>query len=222
MFDYAAARNFMVEGQIRTADITEPRLVGAMFTLPRERFVPPSWKTLAYADREIPAAESGPAAKRFLPSPMALGKIILEADLQPHEYVLHIGCTTGYGTAIIARLSNSVVALDEDEKLSKTASDNLAALDIGNAAFVTGPLNKGYPSEGPYDAIVIEGAVEVLPDSLSAQLKEGGRLVAVIGAGRTGRGTLFRKTVKGLSGFPLFDAAAPLLPGFAKAPAFTF
>jgi protein-L-isoaspartate(D-aspartate) O-methyltransferase len=222
MFDFAAARAFMVEGQIRTSDITETRLVNSMFELPRERFVPDSWRTLAYADREIPAAESGSSVERFLPSPMALGRIILMADLRPEDYVLHIGCTTGYGTAIMARLANSIVALEEDEALAKAASDNLAALDIGNVAVVTGPLAKGYPSEGPYDAIVIEGALEVLPDSLSKQLKDDGRLVAIVGAGRTGRGTLFRKTAKGLSGFPVFDAAAPLLPGFAKAPAFTF
>jgi protein-L-isoaspartate(D-aspartate) O-methyltransferase len=222
MFDFAAARAFMVEGQIRTADITDPGIVDAMFDLPRERFVPSSWKTLAYADREVPAAESGEGAKRFLPTPMSLGRILRTADIRPSDYVLQIGCTTGYGTAIIARLANSVVALEEDEAIAKVASDNLAALDIGNVAVVTGPLNRGYPSEGPYDLIVIEGAVEVLPDSLSAQLKDGGRLVAIVGSGRTGRGTLFRKTAKGLSGFPIFDAAAPLLPGFVKTLSFVF
>ena len=219
MFDFAAARAFMVEGQIRTSDVTEPGIVGAMFELPRERFVPASWKTLAYADREAPVAEG---AKRLLPTPMSLAKILRTADIQPSDYVLQIGCTTGYGTAIIARLASSVVALEEEDAIAKQASDNLAALDIGNVAVVTGPLNRGYPSEGPYDVIVIEGAVEVLPDSLSAQLKEGGRLVAIVGSGRTGRGTLFRKTGKGLSGFPMFDAAAPLLPGFAKTPSFVF
>ena len=218
MFDFVAARKFMIEGQIRTGDITEPRLVGAMSDLPRERFVPDSWKTLAYADREIPAGKS----KRFIPAPMVTGRIILEAGIGPEDYVLHIGCTTGYGTAILARLANSVVALEEDAALAKAAGDTLSALDIGNAAVVTGPLNKGYPDEGPYDAIVIEGAVEVLPDALAGQLREDGRLVAVMGTGRTGQGTLFRKTPKGLSGFPIFDAAAPLLPGFARAPAFTF
>ena len=219
MFDFARARQFMVEGQIRTRDITEPRLVGAMFELARERFVPESWKTLAYADREIPALDG---SSRVVPSPMVTARLILEADVREHEYVLHIGCTTGYGTALLARLANSVVALEEDEKLARIAGDNLSALDVGNAAVVTGPLNRGYPAEGPYDVILIEGAVEVLPDSLASQLKEEGRLIAILGAGRTGQGTIFRRTPKGLSGFPRFDAAAPVLPGFAKAPAFSF
>ena len=223
MFDFAQARRFMVEGQIRTSDITEPGIVAAMLDLERERFVPASWKTLAYTDRDLPAAESGQAgADRQIPSPMVTGKLIRLADVQPGEYVLHIGCATGYGTAILSRLANSVVALEENEALAKTAGDNLAALDIGNAAVVTGPLARGYPAEGPYDVIIIEGAVEVMPDSLTAQLKEEGRLIAVMGAGRTGRGTTFRRTPKGLSGFPMFDCAAPVLPGFEKKPAFVF
>lgn len=219
MFDFAQARKFMIEGQIRTSDITEPALVGAMSDLARERFVPPSWKTLAYADRELPAAEG---SDRRLPAPAVTGRLILEADIQPTDYVLHVGCTTGYATAILARLANAVVALEEDEALAKAAGDNLAALDIGNAAVVTGPLARGYPAEGPYDAILIEGSIETLPDTFAGQLKEGGRLLAIVGTGRTGQGTVFRKTPKGLSGFPLFDAAAPLLPGFAKKAAFTF
>ncbi len=219
MFDFAQARKFMVEGQIRTSDITEPGLVGAMADLARERFVPLSWKTLAYTDREIPAAEG---SCRLLPAPAVSARLILEADIQPADYVLHIGCTTGYATAILARLANSVVALEEDQALAKAASDNLAALDIGNIAVVTGPLARGYPAEGPYDAIIIEGSIEMLPDAFTGQLKDGGRLLAIIGTGRTGQGTLFRKTPKGLSGFPLFDAAAPLLPGFEKKAAFTF
>jgi protein-L-isoaspartate(D-aspartate) O-methyltransferase len=223
MFDFAQARKFMVEGQIRTNEITDPGIVAAMSELGRERFVPESWKTLAYADRDIPAAGPGqPGADRFLLSPMVLGKIIRSAEIQPREYVLHIGCTRGYGTAILARLANSVVALEQEEALAKAAADNLAALDLGNVAVVTGPLAMGYPSEGPYDAIVIEGAVETLPESLSDQLKEGGRLVVVMGAGRTGQGTVFRRTAKGFSGYPLFDAAAPVLPGFTRAPAFVF
>ena len=219
MFDFVAARKFMVEGQIRTRDITEPRIVGAMFDLPREQFVPEPWKILAYGDSEIPAAEG---SKRVLPEPAVTARIILAAGINPDDYVLHIGCTTGYGTAILARMANSVVALEEDEALAKIAGDNLSALDIGNAAIVTGPLERGYPAEGPYDAIVIEGAIEVLPEAFADQLRDEGRLVAIMGTGRTGQGTIFRKTPAGLSGFPAFDEAAPLLPGFAKAPAFSF
>jgi protein-L-isoaspartate(D-aspartate) O-methyltransferase len=219
MFDFSAARTFMVEGQIRTNDVTDPRITGAMFTLERERFVPPAWKTLAYSDSEIPAAEG---SKRMLPTPVVTARLIRTADIKSSDYVLHIGAATGYGSAILAKLANSVVALEEDAALAKAASDNLSALGIGNVAVVTGPLVKGYPAEGPYDVIVIEGAVETLPDQLASQLKDDGRLVAIHGAGRTGRGTLFRKTQSGLSGSPFFDAAAPLLPGFVAPPAFVF
>lgn len=219
MFDFSAARTWMVEGQIRTNDVTDPRITGAMFELERERFVPASFKTLAYSDSQIPVSEG---AQRLMPAPIVTARLIRTADIKSTDYVLHIGCATGYGTAILAKLANSVVALEEDAALAKTASDNLSGLGIGNVAVVTGPLAKGYPAEGPYDVIVIEGAVETLSDALGGQLKEDGRLVAIIGPGRTGRGTMFRKTQSGLSGFPVFDAAAPLLPGFVKPPAFTF
>jgi protein-L-isoaspartate(D-aspartate) O-methyltransferase len=219
MFDFSAARVWMVEGQIRTNDVTDPRITGAMFELERERFVPASFKTLAYSDSQIPVSEG---AQRLMPTPIVTARLIRTADIKSTDYVLHIGCATGYGTAILAKLANSVVALEEDAGLAKAASDNLSALGIGNVAVVTGPLAKGYPAEGPYDVIVIEGAVETLSDTLADQLKEDGRLVTIIGPGRTGRGTMFRKTPKGLSGFPVFDAAAPLLPGFVKPPAFTF
>ncbi|BCJ90682.1 protein-L-isoaspartate O-methyltransferase [Terrihabitans soli] len=219
MFDFKAARAFMVEGQIRTNDVTDPRITGAMFELERERFVPASLKTLAYSDKQIPVSEG---SQRLMPAPIVTARLIRTADIKASDYVLHIGCSTGYGTAILAKIANSVVALEEDAGLAKAASENLSALGINNVAVVTGPLAKGYPAEGPYDVIVIEGAIETLPDTLSNQLKEDGRLVSIIGTGRTGRGTLFRKTPKGLSGFPFFDAAAPLLPGFVKPPAFTF
>lgn len=223
MFDFARARKFMIEGQIRTNEVTDPGIVGAMFELPRERFVPASWATLAYSDGEIPAAEAGqPGSERSLLPPMVLGKLITAAEIRSEDYVLHVGAATGYGSAILARLAGSVVALEENAALAKAAGENLASLDIGNVAVVTGPLNAGYVAEGPYDVIVIEGAVEELPEVFASQLKPGGRLVTVVGSGRTGRGTVFQATAAGLSGFPAFDAAAPILPGFAKAPSFTF
>jgi protein-L-isoaspartate(D-aspartate) O-methyltransferase len=219
MFDFTAARAFMVEGQIRTNDVTDPRITGAMIELERERFVPASWKTLAYSDTQIPVAEG---SKRLMPAPIVTARLVRTADIKATDRVLHIGCATGYGTAILAKIASSVVALEEDAALAKAAAANLSAMGIGNAEIVTGPLAKGVPAKGPYDVIVIEGAVETLPDTLADQLTEDGRLVSIVGTGRTGRGTLFRKTEKGFSGFPFFDAAAPLLPGFVKPPAFVF
>jgi len=211
----------MIEGQIRTNDVTDPGIVSAMAQIERERFVPASFQTVAYADRDLPAAESGQAgAQRSLLSPMVLGKIIRAANIVASDRVLHVGSTTGYGTAVIARIAGSVVALEDSETLTQEASKNLSG--VPNVSFATGPLTAGWAPGAPYDVIVMEGAVEELPEALSAQLKEGGRLVAIVGSGRTGRGTLFRRTPAGLSGFPLFDAAAPILPGFAKASAFVF
>lgn len=217
MFDFAEARRFMIEGQIRTNEVTNPGIVGGMLNLPRENFVPEAVRTLAYSDREIEVAPG-----REILTPMTLGKLLVAADIQPDEIVLDVGCATGYGAALVARLAQSVVALEEDAALADKASENLAALGVQNVAVVSGPLAEGHAAEAPYDVILIEGSVEVVPDALAAQLKPEGRLVVVHGRGRSARGTIFRATQNGLSGFPMFDAAAPLLPGFAQPSAFVF
>ncbi|MEA2872295.1 MAG: protein-L-isoaspartate(D-aspartate) O-methyltransferase, partial [Hyphomicrobiales bacterium] len=129
-----------------------------------------------------------------------------------------VGCTTGYSAAVLAKLAANVVALEEDPALARIAAENLGA----RVAVVGGPLNAGWQADAPYDAILLEGASEVRPDRLLAQLKEGGRLVAVIGSAPLGKATLFRKDSGQITPLALFDAAAPLLPGFANTPAFVF
>jgi protein-L-isoaspartate(D-aspartate) O-methyltransferase len=217
MFDFAQARHFMVEGQLRTNEITSPGIVGAMVTLPRERFVPEAWATMAYSESEIPVS-----ATRSLPTPMVLGKLLVAADIRENENVLHVGCTTGYGSAILSRLAASVTALEQDETLAEQARANLSAVGAGNVTVVTGPLVAGYAQSGTFDAILIEGSIEVLPETFAAQLKDNGRLVVVNGRGRTGQGTIFRRSGNEFGGFPMFDAAAPLLPGFERKAAFAF
>lgn len=217
MFDFAEARRFMIEGQIRTNEVTVPGIVNGMLDLPRENFVPKAYRTLAYSDREIEVAPG-----REILTPMTLGKLLVAADIQDDEIVLDVGCATGYGAALLARLAQSVVALEENADLARQASENLAALDVQNVAVVVGPLAAGHAAEAPYDVILIEGSVELVPDALAAQLKPEGRLVVVYGRGRSARGTVFRATRNGLSGFPLFDAAAPVLPGFVQPPSFVF
>jgi protein-L-isoaspartate(D-aspartate) O-methyltransferase len=222
MFDFAQARLFMIEGQIRTNEITDPGIVSAMKSIPREDFVPASWKTLAYSDHEIPLAEAGqPGAARTMLTPMVLGKLLRAADIKSTESVLHLGCGSGYGTAILSRLARSVVAVD-DEDIARGAAAHLEGLGLTNVSVVGGKLDAGQPEQGPYDVILIEGAVEVVPDALAEQLAPEGRLVTITGVGRSGQGTVYTRAGHGLSGFPKFGAAAPVLPAFAERREFVF
>jgi protein-L-isoaspartate(D-aspartate) O-methyltransferase len=222
MFDFAQARLFMIEGQIRTNEITDPDIVSAMNSIPREDFVPDSWKTLAYSDHEIPMAEAGQAGNgRTMLTPMVLGKLLRAAEIRSSDTVLHLACGTGYGTAILSRMARFVVAVDEDG-LAQTASANLARLSAENVSVVAGDLAAGCPEQGPYDVILIEGAIEVVPDALAEQLKPEGRLVTICGGGRSGQGTVYTRTSHGLSGFPKFGAAAPVLRAFAGRREFVF
>jgi len=222
MTDFAAARQFMVQGQVRINDVTEPRLTGALLELPRERFVPPALAELAYLDRDLPVADAPGGAPRCLLKPLVLAKLIQAAEVKPSDHILDVGCATGYGAAVLARLGGSVVALEEHPELASAAERNLAGLGLAGVAVVRGPLSEGWPARAPYDVIVVEGRCEVVPQRLLAQLGEGGRLVCVQGRGPAAKGMVYRCSHGDASAWPLFDAAAPLLPGFAEPPAFVF
>jgi protein-L-isoaspartate(D-aspartate) O-methyltransferase len=221
MTDFAAAREFMVQGQVRINDVTEPRLTGAMLALPRERFVPTGLADLAYLDRDLPLTV-GADAHRFLLKPLVLAKLLQVAAVEPTERVLDIGCATGYGAALLAHLAGSVVALEERAELAREAERNLAEAGVGNVTVVQGPLGEGWPAQAPYDVIVVEGRCETAPRGLLSQLSHGGRLVCVQGRGPATKGMVYRCVNGDVSGWPLFDAAAPLLPGFAEPKAFVF
>ena len=133
-----------------------------------------------------------------------------------------VGCPTGYAPAILARLSSSVIALESDEELADKASETLTELGIGNAVVVTGALEAGYPSEAPYDVIVLGGAVEEVPRPLLEQLKEGGRLVGVVGSGRAAPAMVYTRTDDDFGARSVFDAYVPPLPGFRKPKSFVF
>jgi protein-L-isoaspartate(D-aspartate) O-methyltransferase len=220
MTDYAAARTIMVDTQIRTEGVTDYRIIRAMDEVPRERFVPGSARPFAYTDADILVKEEG--HHRRLMRPATLARLIQAAEIASTDFVLIVGCATGYSPAIIAGLATAVIALESDERLAAEAAQTLMALGIGNVAVVTGPLEQGYASEGPYDIIFIDGAVEEVPGALFAQLKEGGRLVAVVGSNRAAPAMVFTKTDNDIGGQPVFDAFAPALPGFAKPKAFVF
>lgn len=220
MIDFAAARRTMVDGQVRPADVTDLRLLAALLEVPRERFVAENRAALAYLDLDVPVG-GGEGARRLM-KPMVLAKLLQMAEVGATDRVLDVGCATGYSSALLARLGGEVVALEEDTALARQAREVLGALGAANANVVSGPLAAGWPALGPYDAIVLEGASEVVPEALLRQLKEGGRLVCVLGRGPACKAMLYRMFQGEFSGRAVFDAAAPALPGFAKPPAFVF
>lgn len=222
MIDFAAARRHMVDGQVRTSDVTDPRIIAAMLEIPRERFVPAAQADLAYLDLDVPVSPPHAPMRRLL-KPMVLAKLLQAAEIKESDLALDVGCTTGYSSAVLARLAASVVAQEEDAAFAQTAADNLRSFGDGRVTVVTGALVDGCAPHGPYDVIILEGTSEIAPRRLLRQLKDGGRLVAVVGRRPATKAMLYRAvTGADVNGRPLFDAAAPLLPGFAAPPAFVF
>lgn len=223
MLSFAAARRMMVDGQVRTNDVTDSRILAAMERLPREDFVPPSQAALAYLDRDLPVTDGAAGGTaRYLLKPMVLAKLIHAAAVGHTDRVLDVACATGYSTALLAHLASSVVGLEEEAGLAALAERNMRALGLNNVLIRTGPLVAGAAADGPFDVIVINGAVDRLPEALGAQLEDGGRLVCVLRQGPAGKAMLYLSDRGDLSGRAIFDATAPLLPGFVSPPAFAF
>ena len=218
MIDYAQARLNMVDSQLRTNKVTDPRVLEAFLAVPRERFVPAGLRGTAYVDDDLPLGGG-----RYLLAPMTEARLLQLAAIGPDEAVLEIGCATGYGTAVIARLARSVVAIESDPALAEQAAARLRELAVGNATVIAAPLEEGYPGLGPYGAVVFQGGVARLPDAFAPQLAEGGRLVAVMPkAVGMGQAVIMTRFGSLLSRRPSFDAAAPPLPGFQREPSFVF
>lgn len=227
MIDFERRRLTMVETQIRPNEVTETRLLAALRALPRERFVPPELRTLAYMDEGIevfPSIDGAPA--RYLLAPMVLARLVQLAAVRPQDIVLDIGCASGYSTAVLARLGRSVVGLEPEPELAEAAREALREVGIANADIVEGALALGRPAAGPYDVILLNGSVPEPPAALISQLREGGRLAAVLssgaGTGTQGKAYLFVKVGGEVSGLPHFDAGAHPLPGFVPEPCFNF
>lgn len=221
--DFATARRKMVDNHVRPNDVTDPRLIAAMLETPRERFVPADRANLAYVDADLPIDDVGPGrAGRFLLKPMALARLLQIAEIAESDHVLDVACGTGYSSAILARLAGSVVALEDSPERAERAARLLKEMNVANASVVSGPLEAGWGPAAPYDAILVNGAVEFLPEKLLGQLKEGGRLVAIVGNGPVGAGTLYRRFADDVSGRAVFDAPAPALKAFARPKSFVF
>jgi protein-L-isoaspartate(D-aspartate) O-methyltransferase len=215
---FADARNHMVDSQIRPNKVTDPRILGCMRRLKRERFLPPALAALAYADEDVPLGGG-----RFLMEPMVLARLIQLAAVVAGERALVVGAGAGYGAAVLSACGARVFALEEDPALLALAGPALTETAPG-ASLVAGKLEAGWPSGAPFDVILIEGAVRAVPPAIAAQLRiEGGRLVGVIcGPGRTNQAVLAEATPAGLRAQPVFDCATPPLPMLLPAPAFHF
>lgn len=223
MIDFERARINMVHAQIRPTQVTDRRIMSAMLDIPRERFVPPSRRELAYIDEDVLVKEAQAGAPaRYIMEPMPFARLVQLAEIGHRDLVLDIGCATGYSTAILAQLAESVVGVESDRDLAAAADEALVEIGIGNAAIVTAPLEQGCPKQGPYDVIVLEGAVGWIPDELFAQLRDGGRLVAAVQDGPVGKATLFQSAGGKVSSRIAFDMAIRPLPDFRKPPAFVF
>ena len=218
MVDFAAARLNMVDSQIRTNKVTDLRVIEAFETVPRERFVREHLQGIAYVDEDL---EVAPA--RYLMEPMVLARLLQAAAPGPTDMVLDVACATGYSTAVLAGLAETVVGVDNNRALVESANRTLNGLDIDNAVVVEGALADGYSKQAPYNVVLIQGAVTEVPAAIKAQMADGGRLVTVVvdDAG-IGRATLIQRSGEVYSARVLFDAATPVLPGFERAPGFVF
>lgn len=210
-------RTNMVDTQVRPSDVTKFPIISAMLDIPREAYVPAASQAVAYMDGPVPLGGG-----RELMEARTFAKLLDALDIQRSDQVLVIGGGTGYSAAVLAHMADAVVMLEEDGDLATEAEATLTQNDVDNAVVLQGPLVDGAQKAGPFDVILIDGAVEVLPDGLVGQLTEGGRIAAIFADGNTGAarvGTL----VEGHMGWRFaFNATAAVLPGFAKTSAFVF
>ena len=225
MLDFAQARRTMVDCQLRTFDVTDLAVLAAMDEVPREMFVAPGRESLAYSDQDLPVANGG--EPRLMLKPMVLGRMIQALDVGPGTRVLDVAGGLGYGAAILSRLGAAVTLIEADQALADAALERLGRAGVAGVTARFGPLDEGDPDGAPYEAILVNGAVEVRPERLLGQLADRGRLVCIEGRAGPGGGVVGKAVLHVRSGDAfgrrsLFDAAAPLLPAFRQPPAFVF
>lgn len=215
--DFTAARVAMVDCQVRPSDVTRFDIIDAMLSVAREEFVPSALRSVAYSGDQLPLSGG-----RVMLDPRVMGKFLDAVAPSQEDLVLDIGCGFGYSTALIARLAQAVVAVEEDEAMAKSAEETLRDQDVDNVMVAHAPLSVGAPEHGPYDVITLQGAIEDLPDALLDQLKLGGRIGAIKADGVIGQFAIGTKTDAGIAWRSVFDATAPVLPGFEREKSFSF
>lgn len=215
--DFQAARKAMVDSQLRPNKLTSDRTESALREIPRERFLPKALREVAYVDEDLPLGND-----RYLMEPMVFCRMLDLAALRDSDTVLDVGCGTGYSSAVLGLLANTVVALEADADLAKQATEILAEQESANVAVVEGDLQAGLPKQGPFDVIMLNGAVEIEPTALLEQLAEGGRLVCVLADDKTREAAVYRRIAGKISMNRVFDAQIPLLPGFEMTKSFVF
>ncbi len=218
MTDFALARRNMIDSQLRPNRVTNAQLLAAIGELPRERFLPEAMRSVAYSDDDVPLGNG-----RYLMEPMVLARLIQTLQTVPDDRALVVASGRGYGAALLARLAASVVAVEGDPLMATAAEQTAKELGIDGIRQTVGPLEEG-ARPGPYDVILIEGAVQLVPQAIFDQLADGGRLTTVVAGppGALGVAELFVKEGGAISRRALFDAGTPSLPGFAPPPRFTF
>ncbi|MCP5087583.1 MAG: protein-L-isoaspartate O-methyltransferase [Rhodobacteraceae bacterium] len=217
MTDYNAARTTMVDCQVRPSDVTKFPIIEALLSIPREEFVPANLKPVAYIGEHLDLGSG-----RSLLDARTFGKLLDAVNVQPSELVLDLGCGLGYSSAVIAHMAEAVIAVEENADMAEEATGLLSGNGVDNVAVVAAPLAQGAPIHGPYDVIILEGSAEQVPDSIFTQLKDGGRIAAIRTEGAMGQCQIGHKNGTKIDWRPAFSAAAPLLSGFEKSPAFCF
>ncbi|KNG92728.1 protein-L-isoaspartate O-methyltransferase family protein [Pseudaestuariivita atlantica] len=211
MTDFAARRTMMVDTQIRPSDVTKFPIIDAMLTVPREAFVPGDYVATAYVGEAVPLDGS-----RVVLEPRTFAKMLDLANVELDDLVLDIGSGLGYSAAVLARMAEAVVAVEDDEERVEEAQALLSQNGADNVIVHHGPLAEGAAEHGPYDVIMLQGGIAQLPDALAAQVKDGGRIIALFMDGALGTVKIGYKIDGSINWRNAFNATAPLLPGFER------
>lgn len=218
MMDYQVARHNMVENQVRANKVTDPMVIAAMEEVPRELFLPESKRGVAYVDEDI-AIGNG----RYAVEPMVIARLMQLAEIATTDVALVIGAGYGYSSALLSRVAETVVAIEQDGAMAQAAEKIMQQNNYDNVIVVEGDAVAGYPKQSPYNVIMFDGAVAEVPEAILAQLAEGGRLLAVVReADKVGVARLYEREHGVIGHRDLFDAYVPYLPGFEPVESFVF